>query len=44
MKNKFENLESIDNRSLDDIISNSFSKYVKYIIQDRALPDIRDGL
>ena len=44
MKNKFENLENIDNRSLDDIISNSFSKYAKYIIQDRALPDIRDGL
>ncbi|MGL5591609.1 MAG: DNA topoisomerase IV subunit A [Mycoplasmoidaceae bacterium] len=47
MKNEFINLDSednIDNRSLDDIISNSFSKYAKYIIQDRALPDIRDGL
>ena len=47
MKNKFENsenIDNIDNRSLDDIISNSFSKYAKYIIQDRALPDIRDGL
>lgn len=44
MKNEFKNLDNIDNRSLDDIISNSFSKYAKYIIQDRALPDIRDGL
>ncbi len=30
--------------SLDDIMSNSFGRYAKYIIQDRALPDIRDGL
>ncbi|MGL5245996.1 MAG: DNA topoisomerase IV subunit A [Mycoplasmoidaceae bacterium] len=44
MKNELINLDNIDNRSLDDIISNSFSKYAKYIIQDRALPDIRDGL
>ena len=44
MKNKFENLENIANRSLDDIISNSFSKYAKYIIRDRGLPRIRDGL
>ncbi len=35
---------NIDDRSFDDILSNSFSKYAKYIIQDRALPDIRDGL
>lgn len=25
-------------------MSDSFAKYAKYIIQDRALPDIRDGL
>lgn len=25
-------------------MSESFAKYAKYIIQDRALPDIRDGL
>ena len=41
MKNKFENLENIDNRSLDDIISTSSSKYAQSILQDRAVPDIR---
>ena len=28
----------------EDIISERFGAYSKYIIQDRALPDIRDGL
>ncbi len=31
-------------RDLDRIMNESFAKYAKYIIQDRALPDIRDGL
>ncbi len=31
-------------RNLDQIMNESFAKYAKYIIQDRALPDIRDGL
>ncbi|WP_052663080.1 DNA topoisomerase IV subunit A [Mycoplasmoides pirum] len=31
-------------KELDEIMSDSFGKYAKYIIQDRALPDIRDGL
>lgn len=30
--------------SLDEIMSDRFSRYAKYIIQDRALPDVRDGL
>ena len=30
--------------ALDDIVSNRFGAYSKYIIQDRALPDARDGL
>ena len=30
--------------ALDDIISDRFGAYSKYIIQDRALPDARDGL
>ncbi|MDE6082455.1 MAG: DNA topoisomerase IV subunit A, partial [Malacoplasma sp.] len=38
------NNDKIWNRSLDDIMSESFGKYAKYIIQDRALPDVRDGL
>lgn len=34
----------IEELGLDDLISDRFSRYSKYIIQDRALPDIRDGL
>lgn len=30
--------------NLEDIMGDRFGKYSKYIIQDRALPDIRDGL
>ena len=30
--------------SLEDIMGERFGRYSKYIIQDRALPDIRDGL
>lgn len=30
--------------SLDLIMGDRFGKYSKYIIQDRALPDVRDGL
>ena len=30
--------------SLEDIMGDRFARYSKYIIQDRALPDVRDGL
>lgn len=30
--------------SLEDILADRFSRYSKYIIQNRALPDARDGL
>ncbi len=30
--------------SLEDIMGDSFGRYAKTIIQDRALPDVRDGL
>ena len=30
--------------SLEDIMGESFGRYAKTIIQDRALPDVRDGL
>ncbi|MCF0217856.1 MAG: DNA topoisomerase IV subunit A [Malacoplasma sp.] len=43
MSNSNEN-DKIWNRPLEDILSESFGKYAKYIIQDRALPDVRDGL
>ena len=32
------------NISIENIVAKSFNQYAKYIIQDRALPDIRDGL
>jgi len=34
----------IDAQNLEDIVGDRFGKYSKYIIQDRALPDVRDGL
>lgn len=36
--------EKIITQSLDEIMGDRFGKYSKYIIQDRALPDVRDGL
>ena len=30
--------------TLEDIMSDRFGRYSKYIIQERALPDARDGL
>ncbi|MEX2415575.1 MAG: DNA gyrase subunit A [Paenibacillaceae bacterium] len=29
---------------LEDVVGDRFGKYSKYIIQDRAIPDVRDGL
>lgn len=37
-------LDAILNQSLDQIMSDRFGRYSKYIIQGRALPDVRDGL
>jgi topoisomerase-4 subunit A len=37
-------IKSIHLKPIEDIMSDSFGRYAKYIIQDRALPDIRDGL
>src|SRR5690606_30489004 len=36
--------EKIQKTLLEDIMAKSFGRYSKYIIQDRALPDARDGL
>jgi topoisomerase-4 subunit A len=36
--------EHIQKQLLEDIVGNRFARYSKYIIQDRALPDARDGL
>ena len=39
-----EFVESVVETTLEEIVSDRFGKYSKYIIQDRALPDARDGL
>ncbi len=36
--------EKIIPMNLEKIVGDRFGKYSKYIIQDRALPDVRDGL
>lgn len=36
--------EIIQDLSLEDVLGNRFGRYSKYIIQERALPDVRDGL
>ena len=36
--------EKIEKVLLEDIMASRFGRYSKYIIQDRALPDARDGL
>jgi topoisomerase-4 subunit A len=35
---------NIIKENLEDIVGERFGRYSKYIIQDRALPDVRDGL
>lgn len=37
-------IEKIHDIPLEEIMGDRFGKYSKYIIQDRALPDVRDGL
>lgn len=37
-------IEKIFDYTLEDIMGERFGSYSKYIIQDRAIPDVRDGL
>ena len=39
-----EILQRIHDYSLEEIMGDRFGRYSKYIIQDRAIPDVRDGL
>jgi topoisomerase-4 subunit A len=39
-----EIVENISTESLDDVMSDRYAIYAKYVIQDRAIPDVRDGL
>ncbi|WP_322941537.1 DNA topoisomerase IV subunit A [Mycoplasmopsis canis] len=43
-KNIKEQIEKIVNETLENTMSERFEKYAKYVIQQRALPDVRDGL
>ena len=45
-KDDFVNVigREVSDFSLDEIMENSFGRYSKEIIQERALPDVRDGL
>ena len=37
-------VEHIQYASLEDIMGERYATYAKYVIQDRAIPDLRDGL
>ncbi len=36
--------EKISTEPLEDVMSDRYATYAKYVIQDRAIPDVRDGL
>lgn len=36
--------ENISTEPLDEVMSDRYAVYAKYVIQDRAIPDVRDGL
>ena len=44
MEKTKEIIEKIREYTLEDIMGERFGSYSKYIIQERALPDVRDGL
>ena len=39
-----EIVENIHNETLESIMGSRYATYAKYVIQDRAIPDARDGL
>jgi len=42
--NNLHDGEEIIDYSFDALMGDRFGRYAKYIIQERALPDVRDGL
>ena len=36
--------ENIVESNIDDVMSSCFGRYSKYVLQERAVPDVRDGL
>ena len=43
-KQQEEIVENISVESLDGVMGDRYAVYAKYVIQDRAIPDVRDGL
>src|SRR3989344_8858966 len=39
-----ENTKTLENRTVEDYMEESFLRYSMSVIIDRALPDVRDGL
>ncbi|QVK19566.1 DNA topoisomerase IV subunit A [Mycoplasmatota bacterium] len=39
-----EEINKIIDENIESVLSDRFARYSKYIIQERALPDVRDGL
>ncbi len=39
-----ENRQEVQELTLEEVMGDRFGRYSKYIIEKRALPDIRDGL
>ena len=37
-------VENISKEPLEDVMGDRYATYAKYVIQDRAIPDVRDGL
>ena len=37
-------INNIIEENIETVLSERYARYSKYIIQDRALPDVRDGL
>lgn len=44
MEKKLPELTKIIDEKIETVLSDRFARYSKYIIQERALPDVRDGL
>ena len=36
--------ENISVEPLEEVMGDRYATYAKYVIQDRAIPDVRDGL
>ena len=41
---EIESQEIIIENNIEDILSTGFGRYSKYVLQERAVPDVRDGL